>query len=158
MSDNNIEFNDKSELYVLDYDVSKINDGDKISLQKLLADVSHMYTCAMRYMSHNKIINDIEGAKPLAIYLMRSGLVPLGASTIRQSKVSSLASPISFRELALGNWALRLAEETSRHFALPTLACCRCSRKRASRWTWWLALRPAAWWRPYSPLARMPRR
>ncbi len=71
---NNIEFNDKSELYVLDYDVSKINDGDKISLQKLLADVSHMYTCAMRYMSHNKIINDIEGAKPLAIYLMREYL------------------------------------------------------------------------------------
>ncbi len=71
---NNIEFNVNDQLYVLDYDVGKINEDDQISLQKILADVSHMYTCIIRYMSDNTIINDTKDAKKLAFYLMREYL------------------------------------------------------------------------------------
>ncbi len=71
---NNIEYKSNGELYVLDYDVNKFNDDNPISLQKILADLSHMYTCIMRYMSNDTIINDTEGSKQLAFYLMKEYL------------------------------------------------------------------------------------
>ncbi len=71
---NNIEYNTSGKLYVLDYDVNKVNDNDSIQLQKILVDISHMYTCILRHMSNDTNTNDTEQAKTLAFYLMKEYL------------------------------------------------------------------------------------
>ena len=50
---NNIEYNEKNQLYVIDYDVDNYKDNDEIKLNILLIDITKFFTCIEYYKTNN---------------------------------------------------------------------------------------------------------
>jgi hypothetical protein len=72
---NNIEYNkDNKQLYILDYDVYKYKDDEKIKLERILVNLYKFITCVIRYQSNNKIQFDKTSEGQVAIDIMHEYL------------------------------------------------------------------------------------